>query len=747
MPVLIRGMQYLVVFLWMLILSYAARADEKPEGVQIDPERLRLLSEIKDLDLGELIGTPLINIHPVYGSSSELSSELKGDPEYNQVFKQVLLEEPFKLDDAFYLRATKYLDKNSGSDFKEWLSFIKADALLATQLKMEKPQWSFAIDEFELAVRSYPMSELVPRALYQLAFMKLGSGLYPEALQICDRAISEYADNRLASEFHLLKAEQYFRTNDYKNALSEFSLIIRKYPKSEAAVEAAFRRSFILFKEGKYSEALKTYRELEQYHSEVFKRLSMEKDPTSDEKLLDRIYFGESLYLTSNFSEASNMFQNLANLFPNNRLSPILWIRFADTFFARGRPVAALRIYQFIRGRKEAGEMARAVSSLRTADTFFLTKDVRAQEQNDRLYDEAYHLAEKVDQREIMAISRLKKALFYLSADVYPKAKDILEKYKSEFSDIERNKEWVNLRYTELVEREILDHYRAHDYLAALAVYLVKERDKSLDFRNIEVLLKLSEAARSLSLYSEAERILNKVIYLESDSASRQEALLSLVDLLIDRGELKKASERLRRFNFAYPKSELNYLYEKSWGDLYRAMKSPEKALNHYEQALKSAERNPAAMMKIREVLIHVAELDADQKLPLKSIEAYQKFVSLFDNKEAIKLGTLEFNSKDSFFVKVSQYRIADLYFDMQDYVRALRAYIVVKDEIKEEPFRSQAQYRIGECYLRLDDRDAALKAFKEVSSEDPNNLWLLAAQSYIKSVEMEVKNGIRIFN
>jgi tetratricopeptide (TPR) repeat protein len=83
----------------------------------------------------------------------------------------------------------------------------------------------------------------------------------------------------------------------------------------------------------------------------------------------------------------------------------------------------------------------------------------------------------------------------------------------------------------------------------------------------------------------------------------------------------------------------------------------------------------------------------------------------------------------------------------MRDYVKALQAYQKVGKTITEEPFHSHALYRIGECYLALNDRKAALAAFAQVESKDPNNLWLRAAQSYIQSVEMEVNNGIRIFN
>jgi TolA-binding protein len=83
----------------------------------------------------------------------------------------------------------------------------------------------------------------------------------------------------------------------------------------------------------------------------------------------------------------------------------------------------------------------------------------------------------------------------------------------------------------------------------------------------------------------------------------------------------------------------------------------------------------------------------------------------------------------------------------MKDFVRALESYRELAKNVKEEPFASHARFRMGECLLELGDKQAALEVFKEIKSENQDNLWARAAQSYIKTVEMEVKYGIRIIN
>lgn len=742
-----KGIQFLLLAAWLLMLQLSVYAEVQS---QLNLERVKALSELRDINMGDLIGSPDIELKLHYGKVDELPSDLRSNSEFKALSESLLLETAKK--DAedksnVYVKVSEYIKRNPTSPFKEWLFFHKADLLLRSQLSRAKPQWSFPLEDYELAVRTYPSSPYVVRALYQIAYIKLRSELFQEVDQVVERALEEFNGNRFSSDFMFLDAEQAFRAGDYESSLSGYSKIMKMYPKAEVAVDAAYRRAFILFKEEKFKAALETYKALEKYHADAFKVLQMKSELQNKSRFIDRLYYGETLYLTANYSEASEIYQNLANLYPNNIFSPIMWIRFADTFFARGKISAALEIYEFIYSKEAVSPIAKAVAAMRMADTYFMTDSIQAQLSNNKLYRAAFGVALENDLIEIGSLSLLKLSLYDFENKSYQKSKSVLERYFEYNPKGGRNHNWAQDMYSQLVELEILDHYHAGDYLAALTVYLVKNQDERMKFRNVEVLLRLADAARSLSLLGEAEKILNRVIYLESNTGMRQEALLNLVELLIERKDLAKASERLRRFNFAYPKTKLDYLYEYEWAQLYLGLENDKSAVRHFENAVELAKKNAGSIYKIRFSYIRLGELYAKLNLPLKSVEAYRSYLFLFKDKNAIKLKTIPYTNRDDFYSKVAHYRIADIYFNTRDFVKALHAYQQVKDKIKEEPFHSHAQYRIGESYLALNDRAAALEAFKKVKSDDAKNLWLRAAQSYMKSVEMEVQNGIRIFN
>lgn len=721
-------------------IAYAISIEE------IDDERAALLSELEEVNIGDLIDAPAVNLERFFLSLDQLPSTLKTTDEYERFAKKVSEIKNEKISDL-YVSVSNFISPSLNEELAEWLSFFKADLLFQVHEKKEAPQWSFVSDEYEAAIRQFPLSTQIPRALYQLALVKLQSGLYQETAQIISRALNDFPENLYAPNLRFVMGEQFFRSSQLDQALTEFSNLVRRHPRSIAAIEAAFRRAYLLFRQENFELALQTYEDLEKFHSSAFQQLQMKREPSSADRFRDRALYAESLYLNKKYTEASDMFQSLANLFPRHELSGVLWIRFGDTYFHRGRAQGAYEIYRFVKDQKEFSVMARSLATLRMADTNFMLKNVRSQTDNPDLYESAYQLAKEGGQDELASLAILKEALFYRARNVLPKAKHAIERHQREFP-VSKNIEWVNQTYTYLVEMEILDHYKAEDYLAALTIYLVKNRNSDLKFGNVEVLLLLSKAARSLRLLGEAEEILNRVIYLESSTEVRQEALLSLVDLLIERNELKKASERLRRFNFAYPKTPLKYLYHQAWANLYAKLDNAEKAVEHFGRAIRLAGDDYQAKLKVRQSFIKKAEFHQKLNEATKAIRSYRDFIELYnEQEEAIKLGTVPFTSKDAFHLKVARYRIADLFFSMKDYVRALQAYQKVKSEVKDEPFSSHAQYRIGECYLALNDRSAALEAFGQVQSENPENLWVRASESYIKSVQMEVENGIRIFN
>ncbi|TVQ78242.1 MAG: hypothetical protein EA369_07180 [Bradymonadales bacterium] len=727
---MIRVIQYSAVFFWMLCLHGLASAFGAPK--------------IQDLPLSFYLPSPPIQLEPSWLDLSTIPSQLRADQEFPEISRIFDLVNESEFQRA-YVEASRYIDRHPTTPFQEWLYYFKADVLYRIQLKSPRPQLSLALEDYEMASRLYPRSEFLPRALYHMGLIQLESGHHVEVEQIASRALTDFPTSDLVPMFSVLSGEQAFRAGDYEKALREFSLVIRRYPRNEAAADSAFRRAYLLYRSGNFEEALKTYQDLERYHGEAFRFLRMEANPSSPKRFLDRIFFGETLFLTERYQEASDVFQNLGNRFPNHEYAPLVWIRFGDSYLGMQQFVAAQRIYERTAQDASALDQFRALARIQQAGLLQKRKVPSSGAAARGLLDEAFSIALDANERELAALALAHLVEVNLSLPNFPRAKAILEQLRDEFPE-HRNLAWQRERLIFVLETEIVDYHRAGDLLAALTVYLVNESRLSGQFRNVDTLLKLADAATDLQLFEKATDILNRVIYIESSDQARQKAFLKLVHVLVHKGDFRRASERLRRFNFAYPTTPLRYLYEKRWGDLYKGLGNFQRAVSHYERALSSAERDGPALHSIRRIHMELGRLYQELALPLKAVASYQRFIGIFADRERVKLSGLEFTDADRHLVQVAHYRVADLYFETRDFVQALGAYRQVLMNVQEEPFRSHAQYRIGEAYLALNDRRAAVEAFRELKSEDPQNLWFLAAQAYIESVNLEVENEIRIF-
>ena len=743
----------LAVFLWVLLLEYLAVAADRP---QIDEGRLKFWKEIQDVNLSAFLPYPEIHLVPKYMKASDLPSELRSDKDFEKIASVFKFLENDEADKA-YLKADDFITHSKNANLNEWVYFLKADCLFKVQDKKNEldRKYNLVLEEYQDAVRRFPLNPAISRIVYQIGLTQLKMGFYDDVQSTVDRGLRDYNATDLAADYHLLIAESEFLAKDDVKATQEYSFIIQKFPTTDAAVDAAFRKAVILFRKGDYKLAMKVYEELDKYHSDETQKLKMEVEPELADKYVDRAFYAETVYLNGRDVEAAKLFQDLANLFPKNPVTAFLLFRLGDTYRRRGEIRAAESIYADVVKNFSKEPIVKALGNIRLADLYFLTDDLRAGKMNEKLYDQAFEISRQIGNDPVAAIALVKLSAYYLAFKILPKAQSVLKQYRDTFKDPLPNTEWVNQHYFRTVEVEILDNYNREDYLAALTTYLVYEKNQATgNFTDTRVLLKLADAAEKLSLQDKAAQILNRVIYLEKSSAGRQEALLKLVQIYIAEGDLRKASERLRRFNFAYPATPLKNLYEMYWGHLYTKLKNNDQAATHYELAIAAANKSgiPKNVYEVRQSYLQLGELYQAMSLSPKAIDAYLKYIKLISNYNSSPLSEFKITLRDKFNVKVSRYRIADLYFDMQDYVRALDAYKTVIKEIKEEPFYSHARYRIGECYLALNDRTAALAAFKDMQATGTataatNNLWVKAAATYIQGVNMEVKYGIRIFN
>jgi outer membrane protein assembly factor BamD len=139
-----------------------------------------------------------------------------------------------------------------GKKHKTDLSYVErpVELLYSTGAdKLDRGQWSQAVDYFREVERQHPYSEWSRRAILMTAFAHYEDHAYEEAVGDADRFISLYPGNASAAYAYYLKAVCYFEQiidvgRDQaatEQALASLREVTQRYPRSEFAADARLK--------------------------------------------------------------------------------------------------------------------------------------------------------------------------------------------------------------------------------------------------------------------------------------------------------------------------------------------------------------------------------------------------------------------------------------------------------------------------------------------------------------------------
>ncbi len=238
-------------------------------------------------------------------------------------------------------------------------AFDKAERKLTAQKEKEEALFKAAdawfkagkIDEaqkhYRTFVATYPESELLPHALYQLGLSQAEAGQAAAAASTFLTLETEHADSPFAEKAALRSAdllldsaqweaalEKYtqigqtytnsataalslhqrgmllYRLKHYQAALKAFEEEVANYPESEHAPQAFYMRGFCLYALGKPEEAVKTCKAF------------VEKYPHSEWTAEVLFWLAEQYYNKGNYTTADPIFRRIATDFKDEPLAP-----------------------------------------------------------------------------------------------------------------------------------------------------------------------------------------------------------------------------------------------------------------------------------------------------------------------------------------------------------------------------------------------------------------------------------------
>ncbi len=708
---------------------------------------------VRTPEISQLIKAQKTHLIPLFLSVAEIPAAVDREVE-SQILKSLFEMVEKNQNQEAYIGIGNFIEKHPNFSLNTWLLYLKADLIFKIFLARGQGDWNLVLEEYEQALKKSPNHPRAPAAFYQMAYVKNILSRPFDVEKTIQEAMERFPQNLLTPYFLLLNADRFIRDRDYEQGLAILDIILKDYPNHITAKEAAFRKAFSLVQSNQFRQAILLFQRIQASYPQDFNFSKKNEDPDYPDRLIDQFIFAEALYRAGSYEQASSAFQSLGNLFPHHENAAFSWIRYADTFFKRKRYQAAQQIYEHVISKYPTNSLAVAVARMRFVESLRETDRLRYEREVEKQLELAARQSMKLESEILAEAAWIQLANYLIGAGMTVKSKRVLEILREQFlsapsanwvkQEYEKIIEKADREYAEAIQQEILGHYQMNDRLAALTTYLANE---SIKYTNVEALLRAGEAAIEMDLFDKAESILSRVVYLESNSLARQDALLKLIDIMIKKKDIRRAAERLRRFNFAYPVSALKFRYEKSWGDIYKDLNRPERAIRHYEESIRLAQLVPGGIISIRSIYLDLGEMYSKVKLPGKAVEAYSQLIQLYRDKEKFKMESIPKTKRDEHNLNLARYRIADIYFDTRDFAQAVAAYQSVSQVILVEPVRSHALYRMGECYLALEDRQSALEIFQKLADQKPTNFWTRAAEAYIKTVRMESEHGIRILN
>ena len=244
----------------------------------------------------------------------------------------------------------------SGSKYVEPSLFFLADCHYYLAAKDPDIKYIDVIEKYKAAIRAFPGSKFVPKALYQIGNSYLKIKFYYEADIAFRQLIEKYKDSPYIPMAELHRGEAIYRIHGLEEAVKEYKKVMNSYPGTIAACEATFQLAHSYFENKRFVEARGYYED------------ARGMCPSFLHKKPD-IFFdmGENYYQCGDYEKAREIFFEFANLEPGKEMSQRALTRIGDAYREQGMVKEALKLYAAVISGNENGDGA-LLSRIRMAD-------------------------------------------------------------------------------------------------------------------------------------------------------------------------------------------------------------------------------------------------------------------------------------------------------------------------------------------------------------------------------------------
>ena len=565
-----------------------------------------------------------------------------------------------------------------------------------------------AITYFDKVALMYKDSDLGGYALQAKAWCLLRKG----DLESAEKALEE-AKRRLKTltdSFEFARGYLLYKRGKYKEALAQFESLLVKYPNSSWLKEANFWIAECLFNLGNYQDAL-------EYYQKVIGSYSLSSDPDAKEMLLSAYYGLAWSYLKlGKYDLAINAFKTIAEVAEDELEKISALVKVGETYLSKGDPAKAITVFNEI--------MAKYPDNY-YSDYILLQMGV------------AYTKMEKYDSAVLYFQELLKD---YPNSSYIWDAKYNLALALFNLGDFKQCVEVLN----EIKQAKKDEAYQPHlDYVLATAYFNAKEFKSALHlFRRLmsrlsseklrpEVEYELAWCYYRLGREKEALKRFRELIDKYPDDLLAREVMLWLAEKYLSEGKYTQAQGYLERFITSYADSPQVYKarYDLAWlyamkGDDQKAIELLSKYLNdegnpmkaEYHIALAYLYRQQGkfeeAVTALKWVLANAPEFSRKAYEELSVV--YRQMHRLADSAYALERAVdYSPESKKGELL----YRIGELWESAGEMDKAVEFYLKAGyNTASPERLRAQALLKAGRIYERKSQLDKALKLYEKVA-------------------------------
>lgn len=551
-----------------------------------------------------------------------------------------------------------------------------------------------------------------------------------QSIEILFQFIAENPDESRVEEALFWLGESYFKAENLQDALTQYQLVVKKFPYSLRCEESLYAIGYVYFKMKDFDKAANAFTQFLKDYS--FSRLKTDALARK----------GDALYAQNKFQEASQSYKASSD---NDPTSP----EAQYALFQNGQ--ALFQLGEFDQTAKEMNEFVKRYPKSAVADdaTFLIGlssiktknyKEARTTFQqlidkypSSELLPRAYYYIGDAFYSEADYESAIVKYQFVL--DNYPSSPFISSAAKSIYQSLNnlgRSDEALIIaqRYINNTTTQASEEFR---FINADVYFSKQQYAKAIEelqeylqlfpegTRRAEALFLQSKNYILLGNNSQAKEKLTELLTLYPKSDYSEEAELSLAEVTLSNGDFEKANELFQKIQFTYSGTPLasKAAFKRATIALLRS-----DTLDYIAKLQDIPMQFPQAL-EVPESYILLGKIFGLIDSTQKSFDAYEKAYSL----------TIESNP---LLATEALYEWGMLLYKNRQYRPAAEKFSMIRNDYEDVVVQwVNATFALVECYVDVADKNNAKKLLQEIISKYPNEPAGIRAAERMKKLNV----------